>query len=247
MFGLSADDFKQLMQIILTHSDTLKKVILFGSRARGDYRSHSDIDLAVLYKPPQNPSPENTTTLSGDLVISTLPYKVDLIDLANEQETPLRTFIEKEGVVLYDDQTNIGDTFMSMAALNEKLSDFQAALSRLHEALTVDINENSLFLDAIIQRFEFTYELGWKLMKAYLRYSGIDANNPRDVFREGLKQTLIADGQASRWFEMIDKRNLTTHTYQKKTALDVYAAVKNDYIQLFDAFEKVITVKIKHL
>ena len=50
MFGLSGRQFKRLMQIILNHADLFHKVILFGSRARGDDRAYSDIDLAVSYR-----------------------------------------------------------------------------------------------------------------------------------------------------------------------------------------------------
>ncbi|MCX7125106.1 MAG: nucleotidyltransferase substrate binding protein, partial [Gammaproteobacteria bacterium] len=168
---------------------------------------------------------------------SALPYKVDIIDLNNETQTKLNAFIQKEGIVIFDSQKNTGNDFMSLAALHEKLSDFQSALLRLTEALSVDITKNSLFLDGIIQRFEFTYELSWKLMKAYLRHLGIEANNPRDTFRESLKQGLILEEDAHRWFDMIDKRNLTSHTYHEKNALHVYAAVKNDCILLLQNFE----------
>ena len=242
MFGLTGADFKILMAIILAHANELERVILFGSRARGDYQAYSDIDLAVLYN--QNRK-DSTETLQGDFALSALPYKVDIINLKNENKTKLNAFIEKEGIVLFDSQKNTGNNFMSLAVLHEKLSDFQSALLRLTEGLTVDITKNSLFLDGIIQRFEFTYELSWKLMKAYLRHLGIEANNPRDTFRESLKQHLILEKDAHRWFDMIDKRNLTTHTYHEKNALQVYAAVKNDYISLLQNFEVIISPLIQ--
>ena len=47
--------------------------------------------------------------------------------------------------------------------------------------------------DGVIQRFEFTYELTWKILKKILSFKGINANNPRDVFREAAKQGLIDD------------------------------------------------------
>ena len=244
MFGLTSTDFKILMNVIFTHEHELERVILFGSRARGDQQAHSDIDLAILYKKNKQ---NLANTLQGDFALSALPYKVDLIDLNNESHTKLNDFIQKEGVILYDAQKNIGNDFMSLAALHEKLSDFQSALSRLTEALSVDITTNSLFLDGIIQRFEFTYELCWKLMKAYLRHLGVEANNPRDTFRESFKQHLILEKEAHRWFDMIDKRNLTTHTYHEKNALQVYAAVKNDYISLLKSFEKIISPLIQNI
>src|SRR3989338_11079663 len=186
MFGLADSDFKTLMRIILAHSAELHSVVLFGSRARGDFKAHSDIDLAIHYN---RENPPTETTLQEDFESSALPYKVDLIDLALEKDTRLSAFIQNEGIILYDIHSkNTGDFWMTRATLNEKLSDFQSALARLDEALSKDIKAESLFLDGTIQRFEFTYELSWKLMKAYLRYLGVDVDNPRNAIRESLKQ-----------------------------------------------------------
>lgn len=238
-FGLSSSDFKTLMQIILAHSAELQRVVLFGSRARGTYKQHSDIDLAIHYSENRQ---AHTTTIQEDFETSRLPYTVDIVDLSLESDTKLSEFIQNEGVVLYDkDSENSGDYWMTIAVLNEKLSDFKSALLNLDEALSKNIEKDSLYLDGTIQRFEFTYELCWKLMKAYLQYLGIDAGNPRAAIRESLKQNIIANKETSTWLMMIEKRNLTTHTYHKKMALDVYASIKKDYIHLFHAFEKNIS------
>ena len=235
-FGLTATDFKTLMQIIIAHSTALQRVILFGSRARGDFKAHSDIDLAVDYLPCQDNS---NLTLQEDIELSLLPYTVDIIDLALEKDTQLKTFIQQEGIVLYDSTSINSENFwMTYAVLNEKLSDFQLSLSRLDEALSKNIQTDDMYLDATIQRFEFTYELSWKLMKAYLNYLGIEANNPRAAVRESAKQNLIQDNDVSQWLEMIEKRNLTSHTYHKKMALTVYAHIQSHFIQLFHDIEK---------
>lgn len=237
MFGLEATDFKTLMRIIIAHSAKLQRVILFGSRARGDHKTHSDIDLAINYK-----NSTNDASLCDDFESSSLPYTVDLINLALEKNTQLQTFIQKEGVVLYDETSKNSENFwMTYAILNEKLSDFKLALSRLDEALSKNIEADSLYLDGTIQRFEFTYELCWKLMKAYLGYLGIDVNNPRASIRESLKQNLIQDKDSAEWLEMIEKRNLTTHTYHKPMALTVYAGIQSSFIYLLHDFEKQIS------
>ena len=43
---------------------------------------------------------------------------------------------------------------------------------------------DDMYLDATIQRFEFCFELAWKLMKTVLEYEGIDVNSPRSCIRE---------------------------------------------------------------
>jgi hypothetical protein len=50
--------------------------------------------------------------------------------------------------------------------LLEKLTNYNKSIERLNEALGRDESDD-LVLDAVIQRFEFTYELFWKLWKYY--------------------------------------------------------------------------------
>ncbi len=73
----------------------IKKVILFGSRARGNYHTKSDIDLAVLG--------ENFTefALAVDEETSTL-LEYDFIDLSGEVSEALLESIKKEGVLIYE-------------------------------------------------------------------------------------------------------------------------------------------------
>ena len=63
--------------------------------------------------------------------------------------------------------------------------------------------------DGVIQRFEFTFELFWKALKRILSFKGIDANSPREVFRQAAKQGLIEDPKV--WFEFIKHRNINFH------------------------------------
>jgi len=55
---------------------------------------------------------------------------------------------------------------------------FQQALTRLKEALARPRDE--FMRDACIQRFEFTYEMFWKSLKAFSEDAGLDAASPRD-------------------------------------------------------------------
>ena len=73
----------------------LKKVILFGSRARGDYKEKSDIDLAVTGGNVAAFSiavDENTSTL----------LKFDIVDLDVSVQEELSQSIEREGIVIYE-------------------------------------------------------------------------------------------------------------------------------------------------
>jgi nucleotidyltransferase substrate binding protein (TIGR01987 family) len=82
--------------------------------------------------------------------------------------------------------------------------------------------------DACIQRFEFTFELAWKMLKRRLE---IDLPNPqeadamsyRSLIRAGAERGLLDD--APDWFVYREKRNLTAHAYDPGKAAEVYAVL----------------------
>jgi len=78
----------------------------------------------------------------------------------------------------------------------------------------------------VIQNFEFTYELCWKFMKrtleADLGSAYVDGLNRRELFRLAAEHRLISE--VERWMEYHDKRNETSHTYNKTTAKEVFEA-----------------------
>ena len=74
-------------------------------------------------------------------------------------------------------------------------------------------SKESLIKEGIIQRFELTHELAWKVMKDFLSYEGIqDIVGSRSATREAFNKNLITDG--IEWMNMLETRNLTVHTYQ---------------------------------
>ncbi|MBI2603219.1 MAG: nucleotidyltransferase substrate binding protein [Deltaproteobacteria bacterium] len=79
--------------------------------------------------------------------------------------------------------------------------------------------------DAAIQRFEFCFELSWKTMKRILDYRGIRVNSPREVFREAAREGLVDDPKL--WFEFLDSRNETVHTYNEATAEAIFRVLPN--------------------
>jgi nucleotidyltransferase substrate binding protein (TIGR01987 family) len=93
------------------------------------------------------------------------------------------------------------------------------ALSRLDLALAQPINE--FVRDSAIQRFEFTFELFWKSLKAYAEESGVEAFSPRDCLRAAFQLGVIQE--SPEWFRMLEDRNLTSHTYNEATADTIYS------------------------
>ena len=87
---------------------------------------------------------------------------------------------------------------MSPERIKEVYVDFKDALKRLQEALKKNAPKGSVAIDGTIQRFEFTFELAWKLAKLVLNYNGIEVDTPRLVVKEAFKAKLIKDGDGWR-------------------------------------------------
>jgi nucleotidyltransferase substrate binding protein (TIGR01987 family) len=73
--------------------------------------------------------------------------------------------------------------------------------------------------DALIQRFEFCYDLTWKYLRQLLKEKhGIEANSPRKVFQECYAQKILTNDETVQLLEMIDARNETSHVYDENMA-----------------------------
>ena len=123
----------------------------------------------------------------------------------------------------------------------QKLNNYRKALRRLAEVVHVmDVRQlNDFEADGLIQRFEFTFELAWKLMKSYAEYQGVDKEimGSRDAVRWAFDCGLITNCDV--WMEMIKRRNDTSHTYDDDTAAEVVKSVKEVYFQAFvDFYDK---------
>ena len=77
--------------------------------------------------------------------------------------------------------------------------------------------------DASIQRFEYSFEVVWKLLKVHLdRRHGIVCNSPKNCFREAMQVGLLAQEEVESCLVMTDDRNLTAHTYIEAVAEQIY-------------------------
>ncbi len=124
---------------------------------------------------------------------------------------------------------------MSLERIKEICKDFKKALERLKEALNENFASENIVVDATIQRFEFSFELSWKLMRAVLNYNGIEAESPRVVVKEAFKLKIIQNGED--WIDMLEDRNKTSHIYDEKEALRIYKKIKKTHYKLLKHLE----------
>ncbi|MFW6310465.1 MAG: nucleotidyltransferase substrate binding protein [Prolixibacteraceae bacterium] len=135
----------------------------------------------------------------------------------------------------------------------QRFKSFNKALNKLTEAVEyiqnelsesdIDIEDENaenvldeIIREGLIQRFEYTHELAWNVMKDYLLEVGeIKTIGSKDATREAFQAELITDGDV--WMEMIKSRNKTSHTYNEKTAHEIYSKIIHDYYPAFLAFK----------
>ncbi len=119
----------------------------------------------------------------------------------------------------------------------QRFSNFQKALSQLTEAIeTNGVNPIDIIKEGIIQRFEFTHELAWKVLKDYLEYEGFqNITGSRTATREAFNKGLIQNGQI--WMDMIESRNLTVHTYQHTILEEEFLKIIKIYFPQFKEFQ----------
>ena len=101
---------------------------------------------------------------------------------------------------------------------------------------------NDLIKQGLIQSFEYTHELAWKVMKDFLQDVGeVKMYGSKDATMEAFAAELILDGDV--WMGMIESRNKTSHTYNEETANEIFTKIMNEYHPAFLAFQKVMEEK----
>ena len=192
--------YKELLdairKIILKHARP-SRIYLYGSRATEDAGETSDIDIAYDDK-------DCKETYLIEEEIQKLPtlVKIDVKNIAFTEER-FKNRVIATGKVIYiaTKKLRFEDGFHNFRNACEKFAD---VVDRKEEFYKEGYND--IYLDLVVKRFEFTYEMSWKCIKRYLDYIGIECHSPRDCFKEAFSQKAIADETI--WIDMIEQRPL---------------------------------------
>ena len=130
----------------------------------------------------------------------------------------------------------------------QRFSNYRKALAKLGKAVDIvssqmeeDEEIDDLLEEGLIQRYEYTHELAWKVMKDYAEYQGITGiSGSRDAIRQTLQFGLIDN---ENWMRSISDRNLTSHQYDEDTAKAIVENITEIYYPLFVKYEKVMLKK----
>jgi nucleotidyltransferase substrate binding protein (TIGR01987 family) len=117
-----------------------------------------------------------------------------------------------------------------------RFDNYKRAFSLLREAIESmeERDLTQLEKEGIIQRFEYTWELAWKVIKDYLEHEGVtlDKVTPASVIREAFAAKIIKNGDT--WMKALDARNKMSHTYNIKNFEEVIEEIREQYLALFD-------------
>ena len=93
----------------------------------------------------------------------------------------------------------------------------------------------------MIQIYEFTFELAWKTLGDYLKEQNVEVRFPKETIKEAFRYELIGDGDM--WIDMLEKRNLMSHTYDENRADLAYRLITSSYYEML----KQVYIKLKLL
>lgn len=124
----------------------------------------------------------------------------------------------------------------------QRFSNYQKALQQLEEVVGLE-HPNKFEEQGLVKAFEFTYELAWNTLKDFLVHQGFaDIVGSRDAIRTAFKQGLLAEGRI--WMRMIESRNKTAHTYNEKTAQEIVADVREQFVPQFIELRKTLSQRL---
>lgn len=129
---------------------------------------------------------------------------------------------------------------MDIDYIENKVIEWEKALSTLKAALLIP-NISELERDGAIQRFEYCFELAWKVFKIVIKdHKGQEVLSPKEAFKTAILLNIIESEEI--WQEILRRRNTSVHTYIESLAIDLYHLLPRFYQQMI-----ISLVKIKEL
>lgn len=118
----------------------------------------------------------------------------------------------------------------------ESYETFKKAYAKLKEFIETD-NGSEKDRSAIINAFQYTFELWWKTLQKYMQQQQLlEELGPAATIRGAFHYQFIDDGDS--FMSMLKDRNLITHTYKENVASEIYINIKEKYLDLLNNFIK---------
>jgi nucleotidyltransferase substrate binding protein (TIGR01987 family) len=123
----------------------------------------------------------------------------------------------------------------------QRFNQFEKAYLLLHDAILIE-KPSVVERAGLIQFFEMAFELAWKLLKDYEEAEGFEVKSPRDSIKLAFQANIISQGHD--WIDALEDRNLTTHTYNEKTAQLVEQKIRATYFPCLRKLYQDFTAKV---
>ena len=124
----------------------------------------------------------------------------------------------------------------------QRFSNFERSFLPLCEALKIE-SPSVVERAGLIQFFEMAFELSWKLLKDYEELEGFAPKTPREVIKQAFQAELVRDGHG--WVNALQDRDLTSHTYNEKVAIDVENRIRIQYFSLLKELYEMFKSKLE--
>ncbi|MCQ2335916.1 MAG: nucleotidyltransferase domain-containing protein [Paludibacteraceae bacterium] len=98
MYGLNDSDIEAMRSVFKTEKH-LERVVLYGSRAKGNYKPFSDVDITLMG---HNLTSDDVSRLAIELDDLLLPYNMDISHYSSLSNQQLIDHINRRGVALYE-------------------------------------------------------------------------------------------------------------------------------------------------
>lgn len=123
----------------------------------------------------------------------------------------------------------------------QRFENFEKSLLVLNRTLQIN-SPSEAEKGGIIQFFEITFELAWKVLKDYIYTTGEIVKSPRETLKKAYETELIEKGKE--WLDALDDRNLSTHAYDEEQINQIIDRIRNNYHPelnaLYQTFQKII-------
>lgn len=200
--------------IFLAKKFGVKKLILFGSRARGTNRERSDIDIAAA---------------GGDIFKFTAAVEeldtllsFDVVNLDEGIAQDFQAEINRDGIILFEEAP----------AVIKKFDVFDKCLAVLLAAEKEA--DDKIYRMGIIGQFNLTFELSWKALRESLLIHGVkeaSTGSPREILKAGYEFHFLDDEKI--WLDMLQRRNQLIHIYDEDIAAELINLIFDKYIAAF--------------
>lgn len=92
-------------------------------------------------------------------------------------------------------------------------------------------SKNRAETEGMIQRYEYTFELAWKVIRDYLQHGGVILKLPRETIKEAFAYGIIKNGTI--WMDMLETRNIMSHTYDEENFNEATEKIIKFYLTEF--------------